>query len=150
MTHASAKASANPMKPTSLALCVLLAALSASCKDKMCPAGEPPEGWKDHRDLLPANAVVCDLAKMGPDAPKPYPNVVHVYFQDKSPHEAWMQTVTDLEKKGWERTSQSKDTGSADNPPLLGFMDKAGNGLKVTINKTNNGTHGYFALNLKK
>lgn len=129
---------------------VLLAVLSASCQDKMCPAGEPPAGFKDHRDVLPTNAVVCDLSKMGTGAPKEDPTSVHLYFKGKTPHEAWIQTVDDLEKKGWTRVSQSKETGDSDNPPFLTFEDKQGNELRVVINKTDEGTHANFGLTLKK
>lgn len=116
----------------------------------MCEAGEPPDGWKDHRDLLPTNAVVCDNAKMSGGGVKAAPNAVHLYFKDKTPHEAWMQTVTDLEAKGWERTNQSKPTSDSDNPSLLYFSDKNGNTLHVIVNKTKDGTHGLFELLLKK
>jgi len=137
------------MKTTMFSVCLLLAALSAGCKDKMCAPGEPPAGWKDHRDLLPSNAVICDPSKM-PGKPSPNPNAVHVYFQGQSPHEAWMQTVTALEGKGWERTFQGKETGDSENPPLLFLGDKNGNGLEVLINKTQDGTHGFFEYKPKK
>lgn len=142
-----------PARSAAVLMTASLFITAAGCKDKMCPAGSLPDAWKPYEDLVPQNAVLCGTTR-GPDDPgakTAKPEKIFVYFKDKSAHEAWLQTVTDFEGKGWERFGpggSSQGEFNADAPPLLWFR-KGGDSIHVMINKNDFGVQGLFEIESK-
>jgi hypothetical protein len=100
------------MKKVSLAVCICVALLGlAGCKRGVCePAHESAkvapmeEPWTSKKDLLPASATVCGHVVV--DGKVKRDGLAIDFADDPNP---WVTIVDHLEKKGYERSSQSID-----------------------------------------